>query len=302
MHRVFARLHQRLREYRSFDKRTQDCGRHREVRTPQLEEAVINLVEEQPTSSTRKIAFEDSELYYKAAFGKYEDVKDLLHNTNCNVDYVDDKSGGKTPLYIAASWGSVDHVLTVDVLLQYGANINLGNYFGNTPLYVAASWGNPDMVSFLLMYNADVNKRNKEGRTPLHIASCPKPHLSHASGIGPKFGVYVNSSTHVLFNAAKVCMSKILPDYSPFLDNLKNDYEKLMAFDNSQCIRIPDQLMEIVIYYNHFAVVVQLVEANANLNALDCNYQTPLDKALIWEHANLVKYLQANGAMRGYDL
>ncbi|XP_074037280.1 histone-lysine N-methyltransferase SETMAR-like [Leptinotarsa decemlineata] len=50
-------LHQRLREYGSFDKRTQDCGRHREVRT-QLEEAVLNLIEEQPTTSTRKIAFQ----------------------------------------------------------------------------------------------------------------------------------------------------------------------------------------------------------------------------------------------------
>lgn len=57
-HRIFARLHQRLREYGSFTKRTQDCGRHREVRTPQLEEAVLNLIEEQPTASTRKIAFQ----------------------------------------------------------------------------------------------------------------------------------------------------------------------------------------------------------------------------------------------------
>jgi len=55
-HRIFARLHQRLREYGSFDKRTQDCGRHREVRTPQLEEAVLNLIDENPTTSTRKIA------------------------------------------------------------------------------------------------------------------------------------------------------------------------------------------------------------------------------------------------------
>lgn len=57
-HRIFARLHQRLREYGSFNKRTQDCGRHREVRTPQLEEAVLNVIEEQPTTSTRKIAFQ----------------------------------------------------------------------------------------------------------------------------------------------------------------------------------------------------------------------------------------------------
>lgn len=57
-HRIFARLHQRLREYGSFNKIKHDCGRHREVRTPQLEEALLNFIEEQPTTSTRKIAFQ----------------------------------------------------------------------------------------------------------------------------------------------------------------------------------------------------------------------------------------------------
>nr|CAH7748166.1 unnamed protein product [Callosobruchus chinensis] len=35
-----------------------DCGRHREVRRPQLAEAVLNLIEEQLTTGTRKIAFQ----------------------------------------------------------------------------------------------------------------------------------------------------------------------------------------------------------------------------------------------------
>nr|CAH7743487.1 unnamed protein product [Callosobruchus chinensis] len=35
-HKIFSRLHQRLRECGSFDKSTQNCGRHREVRRPQL--------------------------------------------------------------------------------------------------------------------------------------------------------------------------------------------------------------------------------------------------------------------------
>nr|CAH7725728.1 unnamed protein product [Callosobruchus chinensis] len=48
-HTIFSRLHQRLRECGSSDKRTQDCGRHRVVRKPQLAEAVLNLIEEQRT-------------------------------------------------------------------------------------------------------------------------------------------------------------------------------------------------------------------------------------------------------------
>lgn len=55
-HTIFARLHQRLRENGTFMKRTADCGRPREVRTVQLEEAVLDIVSESPETSTRKIA------------------------------------------------------------------------------------------------------------------------------------------------------------------------------------------------------------------------------------------------------
>ena len=55
-HTIFARLHQRLRENGTFKKQTVDCGRPREVQTVQLEEAVLELIEESPETSTRKIA------------------------------------------------------------------------------------------------------------------------------------------------------------------------------------------------------------------------------------------------------
>lgn len=55
-HTIFARLHQRLRENGTFKKQTADCGRPREVRTVQLEEAVLELIAESPETSTRKIA------------------------------------------------------------------------------------------------------------------------------------------------------------------------------------------------------------------------------------------------------
>lgn len=57
-HSLFARLHQRLRENGTFKTLKHDCGRQREVRTPALEEAVLNLVDEQPDISTRKIGLQ----------------------------------------------------------------------------------------------------------------------------------------------------------------------------------------------------------------------------------------------------
>lgn len=55
-HSTFTSIHQRLREFGNFKKRSYDSGRTREVRTEALEEAVLNLIEESPETSTRKIA------------------------------------------------------------------------------------------------------------------------------------------------------------------------------------------------------------------------------------------------------
>lgn len=57
-HSTFTRLHQRLHESGTFEKRSLDTGRHRQIRTPELEVAVLNIIEAQPETSTRKIAAE----------------------------------------------------------------------------------------------------------------------------------------------------------------------------------------------------------------------------------------------------
>ena len=57
-HETFTKLHQRLHGSGTFEKRRFDTGRHREVRTPELEVAVLNIIEAQSETSTRKIAEE----------------------------------------------------------------------------------------------------------------------------------------------------------------------------------------------------------------------------------------------------
>ncbi|KAJ8940296.1 hypothetical protein NQ318_000118 [Aromia moschata] len=54
-HTTFTNIHKRLREFGKFEKRSHDSGRTREVRTEALEEDVLNLIEESPETSTRKI-------------------------------------------------------------------------------------------------------------------------------------------------------------------------------------------------------------------------------------------------------
>ena len=53
--RMFVRIHQRLRETRSFEIRANDRGRNRTVRTALIEERILRRVENDPGTSVRRI-------------------------------------------------------------------------------------------------------------------------------------------------------------------------------------------------------------------------------------------------------
>lgn len=54
--KTFSRLDQRLRDHGSFSKSTVDSGRRESVRTPQLEERILDIITRNPGTSTRRIA------------------------------------------------------------------------------------------------------------------------------------------------------------------------------------------------------------------------------------------------------
>lgn len=55
-HRMFIRIHQRLRETGRLQIRANDRGRNRTVRTPAVEERILRRVENDPGTSVRRIA------------------------------------------------------------------------------------------------------------------------------------------------------------------------------------------------------------------------------------------------------
>lgn len=62
-------------------------------------------------------------------------------------------------------------LISLNVLLSEGANIDTVDQNGNTPLMIAAKIGNPRIVKILLAHNPDLNKKNSAGNTALMIAS-----------------------------------------------------------------------------------------------------------------------------------
>lgn len=58
---------------------------------------------------------------------------------------------------------------TIELLLDYGASINLKNKAGNTALTLAAAKGNLDVVKHLLDHGADAHAENEAGDTALSL-------------------------------------------------------------------------------------------------------------------------------------
>ena len=79
---------------------------------------------------------------------------------------------GNSPLHIASITGNV---AIVKLLIEAGAEVNMGDDNGRTSLYVAALGGHIEVVKVLLLAGANVNKKSKEGLTPFYVA-CWRDH------------------------------------------------------------------------------------------------------------------------------
>jgi ankyrin repeat protein len=77
----------------------------------------------------------------------------------------------KTPLHLAID---ADHGDCIDLLLSFGANVELGNNSAgadNSPLMEAAMAGKEELVKKLIGAKADVNKQGKQDMSALHLAA-----------------------------------------------------------------------------------------------------------------------------------
>jgi ankyrin repeat protein len=104
-----------------------------------------------------------------ALAGRHFQLAQILHGNNSSVE-----PGGifeNTPLHSAAYYGDLE---MVQVLLEYGVDVNTQNRYCHTPLDFASRDGHrndPGVARLLIAHGADPNTRNMESFTPLHRAS-----------------------------------------------------------------------------------------------------------------------------------
>lgn len=74
---------------------------------------------------------------------------------------------GKTPLHVAASQGSLRFI---QMLLQYGVDVNESDELGQTALVYAINGNKVEAVKYLLQESASPSQQDSYGKTPLHCA------------------------------------------------------------------------------------------------------------------------------------
>jgi ankyrin repeat protein len=74
---------------------------------------------------------------------------------------------GQTALHATAEAGQLR---SAELLLRYGAKVNVPDHFGRTPLFRAVDGNHPELVKLLLDKGADVSPKDKSGVSPAHQA------------------------------------------------------------------------------------------------------------------------------------
>lgn len=77
-------------------------------------------------------------------------------------------ANGHTPLMFAVN--NLDHDM-IDLLLEFGADVNVKDDFGQTALMYASVKGDTSVVGRLIRKDADVNAANHKGKSSLTLAS-----------------------------------------------------------------------------------------------------------------------------------
>jgi ankyrin repeat protein len=108
---------------------------------------------------------DQNSLWGFAEFGPIQQVQDLLEKQHINPNFINRALG--SPLYAAIT---NDHLDIATILLDRGAQPDLGNNYDETPLMVAARKADPAALELLLAHGAKPNAQDKAGRTALSNA------------------------------------------------------------------------------------------------------------------------------------
>ncbi|XP_018320574.1 protein phosphatase 1 regulatory inhibitor subunit 16B isoform X2 [Agrilus planipennis] len=228
-------------------------------------------------SSKPNIKFKDSVVLLEAAArNDIEEVKHLLSKgvspDSCNED-------GLTALHQCCI---DDNEAMLQLLLEYGANVNSEDSEKWTPLHAAATCGHLRLVRILIARGANLLAVNADGNMPYDICEDEQT-LDYIESEMAKRGV-----TQQLIDDTRALTEK----------NMLNDLKRIVA--NGGDLEFHDHQgatpLHIASANGYTSVVEYLLEQNVRTDVVDRDDWQPVHAAACWGHLDVLELLAQAGA------
>lgn len=201
--------------------------------------------------------------------GKLEDIEKYLRR-GANINAVTKTKDSEGVLHLAIKRLDGDQAI-VQKLIEHKADVNLGDQNGNTPLHIAAETNQRNIASLLLEAGAVVDPKNNEGNTPLHIVASK----------GVKLERDVEKDELQSGKGFKTTFFDYLKDASANINEV-----------NAQ----GDTPLHLAAEAGNAGILQLLCEANADVDLVNKNKQTCLQRAILADEPFCTIYLMAHYA------
>ena len=211
------------------------------------------------TLSCSKSSYSSNEKIMKAIIkNDINKLNSILEKENVNIDNtfkvkINDYIIEMTPLNLSSQIGNYE---IAKLLIENGADVNMGSYFGMTPLMSASQGGYLEIAQILYESGADIYAEDESGRNSLMLAS--------------QFG--------------NLEMVKFLIENGAEIDAKDNSGDTALKWAS------------LLLLGNRLDIVKYLVESGADINSRNSVGMTALMWASSIGNLEVVKYLIENGA------
>lgn len=246
---------------------------------------------EEKAWNTYDTSLDSNDLLFEAENENLLTLEILLEN-GADVDITNGK--GWTPLHIASYYG---HLEVAQMLLDYGADPKAETNKGNSPLWIAMQEKSFIVAKLLIESGAEVNEVGDNGWSLIHLATILKARVEDEEGetlyiaeLLAENGANVNPTNKVMRTPLHYA------SYYGFTDIAR------ILIENGAEIEVKDHKGLTPLHsasYNRLGtsmdVVKLLIESGADVNAQDNDGWTPLDVASSTMNYDIASYLRENG-------
>jgi ankyrin repeat protein len=218
-----------------------------------------------------------------------EDAEAVRYLCELGVDTNATDSDMMTPLHLAAA--SYTPVDTLNILKQYGSNINARCFANNTFAHIAAE--DPEKLSWAIENGADLGAEDIFGQSPLFMAKS-----------ADSFDVYISAQanlTKVAYSNHTIvhdCAKLPLRECKTLLQQLPKKFLH-EAFSMKSYIMGSVTPLYIAAYFGNLELVKFFVDQGANVNSLGDPFGSAVRAAWAQRHFELASYLLDKGARLG---